>query len=122
VDDVKLVEILNTGNDLVEKLECLWLFNSLVFHDVVEKLTSIGILHDKVELFWCLDDFIELNDVWMSDELENVYFSRDSFDIVDVLDFVFFENLDSYSLVCQLVYAQLDFTEGTLANSFICYQ
>ena len=44
--NVELVEVFNTGNDLVEEFERLWLFHSLVLHDVVEELATVSVFHD----------------------------------------------------------------------------
>ena len=44
--DVELVEVFDTGNDLVEEFERLRLFHSLVLHDVVKKLATVGVFHD----------------------------------------------------------------------------
>ena len=41
--------------------------HSLFFYDVVEELPSLGILHDKVDVCFGLDYFIELDDVGMSE-------------------------------------------------------
>jgi len=69
VDNVQLVQVLNTGYNLVEKFNSQWLFNPLVFYYEVKKFSTLSVLHDKVELFWSLYNFIELNDVWMSNHL-----------------------------------------------------
>ena len=69
VDNVQLVQVLNTGYNLVEKFNSQWLFNSLVFYYVVKKFSTLSVLHDKVELFWSLYNFIELNDIRMSNHL-----------------------------------------------------
>ena len=67
VNYVELVEVFYASNDLVEEFEGRGLFYPLVLDDVVEKLASVRILHDQVELLWGLDDFIKLNDVRVSD-------------------------------------------------------
>jgi len=69
VNDVQLVQVLNPGYNLVEKFNSQWLFNSLVLYYEVKKFSTLSVLHDKVELFWSLYNFIELNDVWMSNHL-----------------------------------------------------
>ena len=56
MDDAKLVKVFNTSYDLMEEFACLCLFDPLVLHDEVKELPSTRILHDQVELLWCLDN------------------------------------------------------------------
>jgi len=67
--DIQLVKILNSCDNLVEKLQGLWLFDSLILDDVIKKFTTIRILHYQVQLFRRLNDFIKLDYVWVSDHL-----------------------------------------------------
>jgi len=69
MDDVELVEVLDTSDYLVEELDGLRFFDPLVLDDVIEKLSPTCILHDQVQLFRRLDDFIKLDDVWVPDHL-----------------------------------------------------
>ena len=117
--DVELVKVFDTGDDLMEKFEGLWLLHSLILDDVVEKLATISILHDEVQLLGRLDDFIELDNVRVSDHLQDVDFSCDSFDIVNVLNLVFFENFDCYTFICKLMHSELDLAKSTFSDSFI---
>ena len=110
MNDVQFVEIFNASYDLVKESASFWLFHSLVLNNVVEKLSSTSVLHDQIELLRSLNDlmnssirmpkyckstyFVELDDVRMSDQLEDVDFSGDSFDVRDILDFVFLKNFD----------------------------
>jgi hypothetical protein len=43
----------------------------LFFDNVVEKLTATHVLHDQKKLFWRLNDFEELNDVWVSHHFQD---------------------------------------------------
>ena len=69
VDDAQLVQVLNTTDDLLEELACFRLFQLLLLDDVVEKFASTDKLHDQEELLRCLNNFEELNDVWVPDQL-----------------------------------------------------
>lgn len=62
--------------------------------NIVEELTSIAVLHDHVELLFGLDDFIELNDVWMPDLFQDFDFSRNPLHILLIVNFIFFEDFD----------------------------
>lgn len=89
MDDVELVQILHTTNNLVEELERLGLFDALVLHDVVEELASISVLHDQVKLLGRLDDLVKLNDIWVSNHFQNMDFPRHSLNVIYILNLVF---------------------------------
>jgi hypothetical protein len=63
-------------------------------YNVVEEFTSIGIFHDHVELFFGFNNFIELNDVWMSHFLQDFDFSRYSFNVFLIVNFIFLQNFN----------------------------
>jgi len=69
MNDSKLVQILHTRNYLLKEANRLLLFHLLVLHDIVEKLATGCKLSDQVKLLGCFNNFIELNDVRMTDEL-----------------------------------------------------
>ena len=96
--DIELVEVFDSSNNLMEEFEGCGLLHSLVLDNEVKKLATISILHDQVELLRGFYDFIKLNDVWVPDHFQDVDFSCNSFDIINVLDFIFFKNFDSNSL------------------------
>ena len=114
--DVQLVKVLDPGDDLVEEFESLWFLHALVLHDVVEKFSTVSILHDQVELLGRLNDFVELNDVWVSDHLQDVNLSCHPLDVVHILDLILLKYLDGYFLPTRLVSADLDFTECSLTK------
>ena len=62
--------------------------------DVIKQFSTIAVLHDHIKLLFGFDDFIELNDIWMPDFLENFYLSSNTFHILLIVDFVLLENLD----------------------------
>lgn len=118
MDNIQLVQILNSRSNLMEKFDRLWLFNPVVFHDIIKKFTTAHIFHDQVELLWCLNNFVELNNVRMPDHFEDMDLTRYSFDIVHVLDFIFFKNFYRNLLTGAVMNSELHFSESTLANSF----
>jgi hypothetical protein len=60
--------------------------------------------------------FIKLNDVRMSDYLENVNFPGYSFDISLILDLILLQDLDCHLLTGKHVSAQPDFAESPLTQ------
>lgn len=69
---IKLMHVLNSGNDLLIELACFLFFKFCVLHYVIEKLPSTRVFHDEVELLGGLDDLIELNDVGMTDHFQDM--------------------------------------------------
>ena len=48
--DAELVNVLDAGEDLGVHLAGLWLLQSPIFDDVLEKLAARTVLHDQVEV------------------------------------------------------------------------
>ena len=82
-------------------------------------------LHDQVKFGLCFNDFIKLNNVRMSDYLQNVNFSCDALYVIDIFNFGFFEDFHSdlnfirtahasYLLISMNVYALFDLAESSL--------
>ena len=117
--DIKFVEVLDTGNDLVEKLQSLRLLNSLVLHDKVKELTLTRVLHDEVELLGSFDNLIQLDDVWVSNHFEDMNFSCYSLNIVHILNLVFLENFYRNPLIGERMHTQLYLTERALPDRLI---
>lgn len=118
MDDVQLVQVFNACNDLMEELQRKRLLNPLIFYNKIEKLATICILHDQIQLLGRFNDLIQLNDVWVPDHLQDVDFTGNTLDIVHVLYFIFFENFHGDSLICQIVNAKLYFSKSSFANRF----
>ena len=89
-----LMDILNTRNELEVELASLFLGESGVPYYVVEELASVAVLHDHVELFFSLDDFVKLNHIWMSDLLQYFYFSRNALHILLVVNLILFQDFN----------------------------
>lgn len=64
--------------------------------DVVKQLATFHILHYEKKLFGGFDDLVQLDDVGMPDQLKDMYFPRNAFDISNVDYFFFFQDLYCY--------------------------
>ena len=84
--DIQATDILNTSDDLLEESACLLLFDPLHLDDVVEKLTALSIFHNEVQLFLGLNDLIKLDNLRVSDNLQNVDLSGHALHIGNVND------------------------------------
>ena len=65
----ELVQVFDSTDDLLEEFAGFGFFKFLLLDDVVEKFAATDELHDEKELFRRLNNFKQLNDVRMSDEL-----------------------------------------------------
>ena len=88
MNNIQLMEILYAGNYLVEQLASLGLFDSLISYDIVKELSTLGILHDQVQLFWRFYNLVKLDDVWVPDHFEDMDLTSHSLNVMDVLNFV----------------------------------
>lgn len=96
VDDVQLMYVVNPRDYLLEKFASLFLLQSRVCHDVIKQLSPAGVLHYQVELLGSFNDFVELYDVGMSNQLEYMDFSSHSLDVRHVSYPVLFQDFDCY--------------------------
>ena len=78
MNDTKLVKVLNPTDYLLEEPTRLNFFKFLFLDDVIKKLSAADVLHNQEQLLRSFDDLKKLNDVWVSDHLQNVYFPRHS--------------------------------------------
>ena len=94
--DTTLVNIFDARYQLEVEFASLFFGKSGVPHDVVEKLTTVAVLHDHVKLFFRFNDLVKLNYVGVSDFLENFDFSGDTLDIFLIMNLVLLENFDGH--------------------------
>lgn len=66
MDDPQLMHVLNSIDELPEKLASLILFEFFFLDDVLKKLTFRDIFHDEKKLFWSFNNFVELYKVGVS--------------------------------------------------------
>ena len=91
----EFMEILNTADDLLEEFARLSFLKLLFLDNIIEELTPRHKLHDQEELLRRLNDFKELDDVWVSDHFQDLNFSRHALHICISDDFALFKNFDS---------------------------
>ena len=92
--DATLVQILDSWDEFPVEDGSLLLVESSVAHDEVKEFSSIRMLHDHEQFFLSFNDLVELDNIWMSDLFEDFDLSRDSLNILLVVDLLFFEDLD----------------------------
>jgi len=73
----------------------LFLLKPLMCDNVIEELPRAAVFHDQEELGLCLNDFVELDHIWMPHFLKDFDLARNALHILFVFDLVFLENLHS---------------------------
>ena len=81
VNNPILMNVINTGNDLLHKFDSLRLIKPFSFDNVIKQLTTLCIFHDEMNVCFGFDDFVELDDIWMTQYFKDTDFPGDSFNI-----------------------------------------
>jgi hypothetical protein len=116
MDNVHEVDLIQPCYDLVEEPASLFLWHPATCHNVVEQFTTAAILHDQVELPRSFNDLIQLDHMWMPDELEDMNLASDPLHISYIHDAFLLQYLHSNLLTSENVSSQLHLTKGSLAN------
>lgn len=101
----------------MEKPASLRFLDPLVLDNKIEKLAPTCILHDQVELLRCLNNFIKLDYVWVSYQLEDMYLPCHPLNVADILYFLLFEDFNGDFFSSEIVITQLYLSECALADS-----
>lgn len=65
-----------------------------MWHNIVEEFTILAVLHYEEELTLSLNDLVQLDDVGMSDLLEDLDLTADSLNVFLVFNSRFLKDLD----------------------------
>lgn len=82
-----LTQIFNACNQLLKYPACFLLFQFLLCSYEIKQLSIATMLHNQVKLRLSFNDFIKLNDVRVTNNLQNVNLSGDTLDIIHIFDF-----------------------------------
>lgn len=119
VSNAKLSQILNAGNELLEKAASLILLEMVLGSDVVEQLTVAAVLHNEEQSVFGLYDFVELNDGRMAHYSEDVDLPGYALNIVHVVDLPLVQDLYRYFLPRENMVPLLHFSKGALSECFL---
>ncbi len=104
--DQVLMHVLNTADDLPKIKFCLLLSNFVVLNEVVE-FSFWSQFHNDEDVICRIENLIQLDDVWMVDELENLdftlYFRYHVLVFHFFLVYYFYGNLNA----CEIVFGLL---------------
>ena len=117
--DSELAKVLNTRDELLEQPACLLFLQMVLGSDVVKQLSIAAVLHDQKQPLRCFYDLVHLNDMGVSDDFEDVDLSLNTLNIVYIVNFPLFKNLDGDLLACVDVISLLDLSESALTKSFL---
>lgn len=93
------MDILNSRQNLLHKLDGFLLIESFSLDDIIEQLSTLCIFHYKVNVGFRLDDLIELDDIGMPEYFEDTNLSSDSFYIGLLNDFLFLKGFNGNFLL-----------------------
>lgn len=82
----KLVDVVDARYQLLEVLARLPFLKPLVLHNQVEEFAALHELHDEIEILLGLDDFVDLDYVWMVQLLEDFDFTTDALHVFLLFD------------------------------------
>lgn len=116
MDDSIFVDVLYACEDLLHEPDGFSFIETFSFDDVVKEFSAFRILHDEVDVCFGFDDFVELDDVGVTEDFEDTYFTGDAFDVRLFNDFLFLEGFYGDFFFSENVRAQLDFAEGAFAD------
>jgi hypothetical protein len=103
VDDAVRVAVLDARYDLLEEATRLVLEQPPVRHDVLEELPARHVLHDHEDVRRCLDHLIQLDDVWVPEQLQDLDLAPDLLVHPQVLDLLPVHDLHRHLMPRQLV-------------------
>lgn len=115
VSNTQLAQVLDSGDQLLEKPASLVFLEVVLGCDVVEQLAVAAVLHDEKQPVFGLDDFVELDDVGVAHDAQDVDFASHALDVIDVVNFPLVEDFDGHFLPGENVVSLLHFTKGSLA-------
>ncbi len=108
------MDVFHSTDKLVEHSASFGLMKPLLFGYVVEELPILYVLHHQEQLFLCLNDFVELDDVGVAYQLQNMNLASHSFYIWDISYLILVDDLYSDHLACLLMGCQFDLSECAL--------
>lgn len=79
------------------------LFQPFLFDDQFKEFALRHILHDEEELLGCLNDLVELDDIWVSDLLQDMDFPCHSLHVSHVRYPALLQHLHGHPLACDRV-------------------
>ncbi len=116
--DVQFMDVLNSADDLLENLARLIFLHFSLFNNVIEKFTVFNELHYYEKLLWSLNNFVKLDDIRMSDDIQNMNLSRYSLHISYINYFFLQKYLNCDFLSGKHMMSHLYFSECSFAKCF----
>jgi hypothetical protein len=93
------MKVLHSQGDLSKNDCCLLFLDFLLVDDFVEKIASLSVLHDEVELLGGFNDFIKLDYKGMPEFFHDFEFAGDSDNVGVLKNQLFLEDFDSNELL-----------------------
>lgn len=110
------MKILDSIDELSEKIASLLLFKSFLFDNHLKKFALRYILHHEKQLLRSLYDLVELDEIGMSDLFQNVDLPCNSLDVRNITNFALLQNFDCNFFPRERMDPKFHLPERTLAK------
>lgn len=123
VTNFNFMNIFDTRYNLLNESACLFFLQSFPFNDKIKQFATCSILHYQKQLPWCFNNLkklkfntylIKLNDIWMSDYLQNMNFTSNAVHIWLIFNLILFKNFYGYFLSSYQMSTKSYFSKGSL--------
>ena len=113
------VQMFHTFHNLTKEFGRIYIIDTAILHDVVEKLAGVSMLHDEVQFTFRLDNLIQLNDPRVSNLLKNFDFSCYTVYIHLILNLILFQDFDSHFFLSNCLDSKFYFSECAFTQGLV---
>ncbi|KAI3480495.1 hypothetical protein L1887_57341 [Cichorium endivia] len=118
VDDLVTVAVLHGADDLLEEAPCLWLGHAAAVDNVLEEFAA-GVFDDHDDVVGRGDDFVQLDDVRMAEQLEVLDLALHTSAHVEARDLAAVDDLHRHTVACERMRCELHLAEGAGAERLL---
>ena len=118
MSDAFWMKEIHACNDLTIELKSFPFRKSVLLHNIIKEFSPAGILHDKINIALGFNNFIEFNNIWMSNSFQNSDFSDHSFDICLVSNPVLLKDFHGNQLSTLSVFTKFDISKCSFTKFF----
>mmetsp|Transcript_9518 Transcript_9518/g.15582 ORF Transcript_9518/g.15582 Transcript_9518/m.15582 type:complete len:287 (+) Transcript_9518:501-1361(+) len=116
IEDTAVVEVLETKDDFGTVEASTLLAETLVALEVVEKLTTVDVVHDEEELVGGLERVVEVDEEGVAELLQNALLGARVLEFVSLDNRLLVEDLHGVDLSCVLLLHLHHLSEASLSN------
>ena len=111
----KLMQVFDAADNLFKRFACFILVHPLFVDNIVEQLSFFHVVNDQKQVLRCLNNLVQLDDIWVSDKFQNMYLPGHSLHVSYVNDSILFQDFNGHFLSGRHVGSKLDLAESALS-------